>query len=143
MLSVFGSVSGQQRAYIEKYKPLCDSLSIVYGIPSQVILGIAIHESGYGTSRVCKLLNNHFGIAGKNNLRKTHNIRTQYKYYPNDTESFIHFCNYLTARKYYKKIKGKTSLKLWFYSIGRAGYCKNPKRWTRQIMGILKRHKLV
>ena len=70
-LFVISIAEGQSKEYVTKYKPLCDSLSVQYGIPSHVILGIAIEESGYGTSKVCRLLNNHFGIVGKNNLLKT------------------------------------------------------------------------
>ncbi len=140
---VISIAEGQSKEYVAKYKPLCDSLSVQYGIPSVVILGISIEESGYGTSKVCRLLNNHFGIVGKNNLRQTHNIKSRYKYYLNDTASFIHFCNYVTARKYYQKLKGTTNIRKWLITIGRSGYCKNPKRWTAVIMKMLHRHKLI
>ena len=60
-------VSAQSK-YIKQYKPIADSLSAIYGIPSSVMLGIAIIESGAGKSRNCKLLNNHFGIKEKNNM---------------------------------------------------------------------------
>ena len=62
LFSVISIVEGQSKDYVAKYKPLCDSLAVQYGIPSQVILGIAMEESGFGTSRVSRLLNNHFGI---------------------------------------------------------------------------------
>ena len=136
-------LAAQNKAYIAKYKPLCDSLSAEYGIPSNVILGIAMHESGNGTSRVCRLLHNHFWIAGKNNLRKTHNIKSRYKAYDNDTQSFIHFCQYVSARKYYVKLKGNESLNKWLFAIGRAGYCQSPKKWSRAVINILKKSHLL
>jgi flagellum-specific peptidoglycan hydrolase FlgJ len=142
LISVLNA-QAQNKAYIEKYKPLCDSLSAEFGIPSNVILGIAMHESGNGTSRVCRLIHNHFGIVGKNNLRQTHNIKSRYKAYENDTESFLHFCQYVSARKYYQKLKGSTSLNKWLYSIGRAGYCAHPKLWSRMIINILKKSNLL
>ena len=61
------TASAQSR-YIKRYQPIADSLSEVYGIPTSVMLGIAIIESGAGSSRNCKLLNNHFGIKGKNDV---------------------------------------------------------------------------
>jgi hypothetical protein len=140
---VVSIAEGQSKDYIAKYKPMCDSLSIQFGIPSEVILGIAIEESGYGTSKVCRLLNNHFGIVGKNNLRKTHNIKSRYKYYSSDTASFIHFCKYVSARKYYQKLKGTTNIRKWLIKIGSSGYCRYPKKWTKAIMVLLHRHKLV
>jgi flagellum-specific peptidoglycan hydrolase FlgJ len=137
------NAQAQNKAYIAKYKPLCDSLSVEYGIPSNVILGIAMHESGNGTSRVCRLIHNHFGIVGKNNLRQTHNIKSRYRAYENDMQSFVHFCQYVSARKYYQKLKGSTSINNWLYAIGRAGYCPRPKLWSTMIMNILKKSHLL
>jgi flagellum-specific peptidoglycan hydrolase FlgJ len=136
-------VDAQAKNYIQKFKPIADSLGQQYGIPGNVILGIAMQESAYGQSRVCRLLKNHFGIVGKNNLRKTHNIKSRYKAYENDTASFVHFCNYVAARKYYVKLNGSTDVRAWLNAIGRAGYCRHPKQWVRAIMSLLKRNRLV
>ena len=143
LISGIHSVQAQAKSYIAKFKPLCDSLSAQYGIPSNVILGIAIQESAYGTSKVCRLLKNHFGIVGKNNLRKTHNIKSCYKEYENDSASFVHFCNYVSARKYYKKLVGNTDIKTWLNAIGSGGYCRHPKQWTTVILILLKRNQIL
>lgn len=142
---IFGiqQVQAQAKGYIAKYKSLCDSLSVQFGIPSNVILGIAIQESAYGTSKVCRLLKNHFGIVGKNNLRITHKIKSRYKAYDSDYASFIHFCNYVSAKKYYIKLVGNQDITTWLNAIGRGGYCRNSKQWTRVIMGLLKRNQLL
>src|SRR6185295_9502412 len=47
-----------QSKYIKQFKPLADSLSEEYKIPTAVILGVAIIESGAGTSRNSKMLHN-------------------------------------------------------------------------------------
>lgn len=61
----FSFVFGQQKpVYFDDYRALADSLSLVYQIPSCVMLAVAYHESGGGVSVVAKKLNNHFGIAG-------------------------------------------------------------------------------
>ena len=78
----------QKPSFREKYQPLADSLAAAYKIPSAVILGVAIIESGNGTSRNSRLLRNFFGIKGKNNLLKTKGIRSSYKQYRSDTASF-------------------------------------------------------
>src|SRR6202012_48508 len=70
-----------QSKYIRKYRPLADSLASESDIPAAIILGVAVIESGSGTSRNCRLLNNHFGIVGKNIVFKTHGVRTKYKQY--------------------------------------------------------------
>src|SRR5215216_3908137 len=81
-------VSGQTKKYIKKYRPIADSLGKVYGIPSSVILGVGMVESSTGEGKTAMLLNNHFGIVGKNNLKKSHKIKTRYKYYPSVTASY-------------------------------------------------------
>lgn len=64
-------VGQAQSKYINTYKGIADSLSKEYNIPLKVIFGIALIESSNGTSRNCRLLKNHFGIVGKNNLLQT------------------------------------------------------------------------
>src|SRR5262245_30012189 len=86
------AIALSQSKYVRKYRPLADSLSSVYGVPTSIILGVAILESGSGTSRNCKLLNNHFGIVGKNDLLKTKRIKSRYKQYPDSLASYVDFC---------------------------------------------------
>lgn len=44
-------------------------LSTEYLIPVEIILIIAIIESGSGQSKIVKYLNNHFGIVGPNKAK--------------------------------------------------------------------------
>ena len=62
--------AGVVRDYINKYHNLVEQLSAEYGIPTSVITAISIVESGAGQTKNGRLLNNHFGIVGKNNLLK-------------------------------------------------------------------------
>ena len=133
--------SGQSR-YIKQYKPIADSLSSIYGIPSSVMLGIAIIESGAGKSRNCKLLNNHFGIKGKNSLLKTKGIKTAYKQYPDGRASYISFSRLMTRKKFYPKLKGKTDHNLWLDAISKSGYSTVPDEWKRNITAAIRKHKL-
>ena len=48
--------------YISKYKDVAKSNMKQYGIPSSIILGQGILESGAGTGPLSSLANNHFGI---------------------------------------------------------------------------------
>jgi Bax protein len=131
-----------QSAYVQKYKPLADSLSGVYGIPASVMLGIAILESGSGTSRNSKLLNNHFGIVGKNNLLKTKGIKTRYKQFPNVASCYIAFCNLQTKKKYYTKLKGNMNYTLWIDAISKASYSEVPETWKTRVISVIKKNKL-
>lgn len=141
-LVFFFSFSSAQSKYIKTYKPIADSLSAVYGIPVSVMLGIAIIESGAGKSRNCQLLNNHFGIKGKNNLLKTKGIRSAYKQYPSGRACYIAFSQLMTRKKFYAKLKGNNDYKLWLDAISRAGYSTAPDEWKRNISAAIRKHKL-
>ena len=131
-----------QSNYIKKYKSLADSLSIEFKIPSNVILAIAIVESSSGQSRNCKLLNNHFGIVGKNNVLKTHGVKTRYKQYANAKASFIDFAKMISRKKYYEKIKGNTNSSVWIDEMSKHGYSEIPQIWRKKIKETIKKNKL-
>src|SRR5688572_6833847 len=131
-----------QSKYIKQYRPIADSLSDVYGIPTSVMLGIAIIESGAGSSRNCKLLNNHFGIKGKNDLLKTKGIRSAYKQYPNGRSSYVAFSKLMTRKKFYPRLKGNMDHILWLDAISKAGYSTVPGEWKRNITAAIRKHEL-
>ena len=141
LLFAFHAATAQSK-YIKQYKPIADSLSEIYGIPISVMLGIAIIESGAGSSRNCKLLNNHFGIKGKNDLLKTKGIRTAYKQYPDGRSSYVAFSKLMTRKKFYPKLKGNMDHLLWLDAISKAGYSTVPDEWKRNITAAIRKHKL-
>jgi len=136
------SFSAAQTKYVKKYRPLADSLAREFGIPAAVILGVAIIESSSGTSRNCKLLNNHFGIVGKNKLFKTKNIHTRYKQYNDGRASYIDFCKVLKKKKFYKKLKGNLNYHLWLEAISKSGYSEVPSIWKQRISTAIQHNKL-
>jgi len=141
LLFLSGNLNAQKSDYTKKYKPLADSLSAIYSIPSNVILGIAIVESGYGTSKICRVLNNHFGMKGKNSFKKK--MKSAYRQYDSDTASYIAFCQMVAKRKYYNKMTSTQDVRSWLMAIGRAGYNNHPTSWTNAIMRILKKEALI
>lgn len=141
LLAASFAATGQTK-YIKQYRPLADSLSGVYGIPAAVILGVAIVESSAGTGRNSKLLNNHFGIIGKNNLHRTKKIKTRYKQYPNAKASYIDFCKVIANKKFYQKLKGNLKYSLWLNSISKTGYSEVPSVWIQRVSSTIKKYKL-
>lgn len=131
-----------QAKYIQQYRPLADSLQEVYGIPAGVMLGVAIIESGSGTSRNAKLLNNHFGIVGKNNLLKTKGIKSRYKQYASPAASYVGFCQMLSRKKFYAKLKGNMDYKQWLDAMAKARYSEAPVEWKKRITAAIRKHKL-
>jgi flagellum-specific peptidoglycan hydrolase FlgJ len=137
------SLALHSQTYYQKYQPIADSLEAVYGIPSSIMLAVAMQESGGGKSKVAKLLNNHHGITGKNNLLKTHGIKSMYQWYPSDTASYEGFCKVVARKKFYTTLKGSTDYKKWVYAIAKSGYAgSNGTRWSAVIIGIIRNSKL-
>ena len=120
---------------------MADSLSSVYGVPTSIILGVAILESGSGTSRNCKLLNNHFGIVGKNDLLKTNHIN-QVKQYSDSRSSYIDFCKLMTKKRFYKKLKDNYDYTLWAQAISKSGYSEIPEYWRTKVLETIRKNKL-
>jgi len=141
-LALISLLGVAQTKYVKKYRPLADSLEKEFGIPASVILGVAIIESSSGTSPNCKLLNNHFGIVGKNKVFKTKRIRTRYKQYPDSRASYIDFCKVLSRKKFYKKLKGNLNYHLWLDAISKSGYSEVPSIWKQRITSAIQRNKL-
>ena len=131
-----------QSAYVKKWEPVAKHLEEDYGIPVSVILGIAIHESGSGTSRNAKLLNNHFGIKGKNKLLKEKGIRSEYRQYDNVEECYEHFCKIIKKKKFYPKLKDNKDYKLWIDAISKAGYSVIPEIWKQRVLDTIRKNKL-
>lgn len=128
--------------YVSKFRPLADSLSVVYAVPASVILGVSMLESGSGTSRHARLLKNYFGIIGKNNLMRTHGIRSRYKQYASDVDSFVDFCRLMTRKKFYSTLKGTNDPQKWINAIAAAGYSEMPSVWKQRVMSTIRKQRL-
>lgn len=141
-LLVSSMAIGQKVSFQEKYYPLADSLATVYKIPASVILGVAIIESGAGTSRNCRLLKNYFGIKGRNTLLKTKGIRSSYKQYPSATASFVDFCKLVAKKKFYPSLAGNPDYHPWLVALSKTGYSEVPETWRKLITNAIKKNGL-
>ncbi len=127
------------REYVGEYKCLADSLEEVYDIPSEVILGVAIHESGAGTSKLAKQFYNHFGIKGSNqNAIKKLGHRSSYKEYQSIADSYVHFCEIVSRKKFYSQLKGDSDYKVWVASLRKSGYA-TAKDWEPKVLRTIDR----
>jgi flagellum-specific peptidoglycan hydrolase FlgJ len=138
ILSVKAQTKISAQQYISQYQPVAQQLESTYGIPSAVMLGIGMYESNYGNSKVCRLLHNHHGLAGKNNLQKTHQIKSRYRYFETDSLGYVGFCTFISTRKYFATVSPNLTVEEWLTLIGRNGYCQNPSIWKKHILQILK-----
>lgn len=128
--------------YLNQFAPIAIQLSIESQIPSSVILGVAIVESGFGNSKNCRLLKNHFGVKGKNTLRTRHKTyRSKYKEYESDSASFVDFCKIVSSKKYYAKIKNSRHNSIWLKHISKT-YAKARKRWVTGVLYAIRKYHL-
>jgi uncharacterized FlgJ-related protein len=131
-----------QHKYTKKFKPLVDSLSSVYEIPFSVIKGVSIIESGLGRDRNAKLLNNYFGFVGKNNLMKTHGIKTRDKQYNSAKASLVDFCEQVSKQSYYPNLRDNMQYDLWLNAMAKSGYSSKPDIWKKEVTSVIKKYKL-
>ena len=131
-----------QSDYIKDHKILAKILSETYGIPSAVILGVAIVESGAGEGDAAKVLNNHFGFVGENEYLNSKGHKSRYKQYDNEIASYLDFCSYITRKKFYKKLKDKKNPRLWIHAISLTGYSEVPETWEAHVLRAIKEHHL-
>jgi hypothetical protein len=135
------TVSAQPAAkkYVELYKEAAIRTMNEYGVPASIVLGVAIHESASGNSRIAKYLNNHFGMKGGSGPKP---IKSSYKGYENVDASYTDFANLLKKR--FSSLFTKypiSDYKSWVYGIQRGGYAASGT-WASQVMAIIKAYKL-
>lgn len=137
------NAQGVASIFIEKHKETAISLMNSSGIPASIILGVSFIESGMGRSRNCKLLNNYFGVKGKNNLSKIKGgPRSAYKQYPNAQASFKDFVRIVKSKKYYPSLKGNKDYKLWLKKMNSSGYAEAAGKWIHDITSVIEKYKL-
>ena len=128
-------------SYIDENKELAIDLMTQYHVPASVILAIAIHESGAGTSKIARYLNNHFGIKGPNSNMQ---INSAYKDYDGPKDSYLDFVDRLQTRSKYQILFDKHThyqYKEWVYGIQKGGYAAS-KTWGAQVIAIIKKYQL-
>ncbi len=128
--------------YMTKYSSLCVALGDSFSIPPSIILAVAITESGAGTSRNTRVLNNHFGLKAGKQLRSIKGIKTRFRDYETDTASFYDFCLYLTRRKFYPTLKGNFDYNAWLNAMAKSGYSGSPTAWKAKIKTNITKYKL-
>lgn len=121
------------KIFIEKHDSIAYSLSEEFKIPTSIILAISLFESGNGNSQLSRKKKNYFGIKkGK-----------YYRSYKTDEESFRHFCEVISRKKYYKQLINNdvTDYKKWIYKIQSGGYSQT-STWSNSVINIIHRYDL-
>lgn len=142
LLAVICTSYAQNKRYINDHKIMATLLSQHYGIPSSVILAIAAVESSGGAGPTAKVLNNHFGMVGHNDIVNRYGHKSRYKQYGNEIASYIDFCNVVSRKRFYSRLKDNDDPKAWIKALSRAGYSETPEEWERKVFSVLTSNKL-
>jgi len=138
-ISIAASAQSAAKKYIEQYNEAAIRTMNEYGIPASIVLGVAIHESASGNSKIAKYLNNHFGMKGSSGPKP---IKSSYKGYESVGDSYADFANLLKKR--FSSLFTKypvTDYRSWVLGIQRGGYAASGT-WGSQVMAIIKAYKL-
>ena len=142
MLSFLSGMAWAQSAakkYIELYNEAAIRTMEEYGVPASIVLGVAIHESASGNSKIARNLNNHFGMKGKSGPKP---IKSAYKGYEDVDASYQDFATLLKKR--FSKLFQKypvNDYRSWAFGIQRGGYAASGT-WASQVLAIIKTYKL-
>lgn len=130
----------QALAYIKKYDSLAIQIMKEHGIPASVVLGIGLHESGAGTSKMCRNDHNHFGVKGRHRNAKGRLVYG-YSHFESDEAAYAHFARMVTSKKYYNHLKGNMDPEAWLSAMAKSGYAASPS-WKQKTLAIIRKYKL-
>ena len=117
-------------------------LYLQYGIPAPVILSVAAVESSGGMGPTARVLNNHFGMVGKNSFVNHKGHKSRYKQYSNELASYVDFCRLMTRKRFYNKLKDNDDCTAWIKAISHCGYSEQPGQWEQKVFSVLSSFKL-
>jgi flagellum-specific peptidoglycan hydrolase FlgJ len=146
LVFLFSSFCLQAQTAAEKYICTYDSLALevmnTYGIPASLVLGIALQESAAGTSKLCRAKHNHFGVKSRVRSSKTKSgYATMYRKFDSDEESYLHFGEMVSAKKYYLKLKGDMDYTKWLKAMKAARYASS-SQWVSHVDKMIRKFDL-
>lgn len=155
LLSLFSS-DDYKYTYVEKWKEISIVESDRSGIPASIILGQAILESNYGKSELATIAKNHFGIKckkewiGESFYKKDDDtneqgqlIKSCFRAYRLDIDSFIDHSHFLAQRMYYAELfqYSQIDYKSWAKGLQKCGYATDPS-YAKKLIRIIETHEL-
>ena len=139
--------------YIEQFKDLAVVEMYRTGIPASITLAQGLHESNYGTSKLAKEANNHFGIKCKSYWtgktyyhkdddfnRKGQLVESCFRAYNSTVDSYVDRSNFLSQTERYQILftLSRQSYKEWANGLKNCGYATDPDYAAKLIRKIEK-----
>lgn len=134
------SFSGTAKDFIKNYGELVRSLGKSYELPPELILAVAMYESGFGQSKLSLYARNFHGIKAGDNWQGLVYISpagTRWRAWNNTNEAFEGFCQYICERVP-RFIGVDVSPSKFAHAYG----CANPKHYAADIEKIIHKYRL-
>lgn len=149
---VLDTTNGNQRRFMTAILPEALRLQSLYKIPVSATIGMAIYESGYGSSPLAKENHNYFGMKaqgedweGDRVVRNTRDLgqRTlaSFRSFPDMKSGLEGYATFLRTKDRYSKAFDLRSGPKFVETIARAGYCPD-SNYATSVATIIARHKL-
>lgn len=149
---VLDTTSGAQRRFMVSILPEALRLQTLYKIPVSATIGMAIYESGYGSSPLAKENHNYFGMKaqgedweGDTVVRNTKDLgqRTlaSFRSFPDMKSGLEGYATFLRTKDRYSKAFELRAGPKFVETIARAGYCPD-SNYASSVATIIGRHKL-
>src|ERR1700761_5203043 len=139
--SVFAQQKNTSQSYIEQFKDNAIAIMHETGVPASIILGVAMHESGNGNSKLAQKLNNQFGMKGLGGSTfkdKKKTVHSAYKKYDSILDSFEDFAANIVKRQQNGHLSADLQIseyEKWVKGIQKSGYAAS-KRWGADVLAI-------
>jgi Mannosyl-glycoprotein endo-beta-N-acetylglucosaminidase len=142
--------------YVTQYSQIAIYESVRSGIPASIILGQAVLESQFGTGRLAKIANNHFGIkwtsAKDGEFVMLHDddrdasgklIQSRFIKYKSTEESYVHHTDFLMTRSNYKRLFtfDRTDYRNWAKGLSECHYATDPA-YASKLINIIETYNL-
>jgi hypothetical protein len=146
----------QVNNYVTQYSQIAIYESVRSGIPASIILGQGVLESQFGTGRLAKIANNHFGIKwtsakdGEYVLLKDDDrdasgnlVQSRFIKYKSTEESYVHHTDFLMTRSNYKRLFtfDRTDYRNWAQGLSDCHYATDPE-YASKLINIIETYNL-
>lgn len=149
---VLDTTDGSQRRFLTAILPEALRLQTLYKIPVSATIGMAIYESGWGTSPLAKENHNYFGMkalgddwAGDTVVRNTKDLgqRTlaSFRSFPDMKSGLEGYATFLRTKDRYAKAFELRNGAKFVETIAKAGYCPD-SNYAISVEKIISRYKL-
>lgn len=141
--------NARAQAYVERYAGYAVLEMHRSGVPASITLAQGMLESGYGTSRLAREANNHFGIQCHRNwtgerIKEMDNGELRdFRVYDSPLDSYRDHSDFLRGNRRYASLfeLKRTDYKGWAKGLKKAGYAENPK-YADLLIDLVEQHDL-